>query len=91
MRQWLQNTTWIAKYVKISNYDTTKFFTENLLAIEMKKKQKKKQIIMNKPVYLELSMLELSKILIYEFWYRYVKPKYGEKAKLWNMDTDPYA
>ena len=45
---------------------------------------------MNKPVYLELSMLELNKILIYEFWYRYVKPKYGEKAKLWNMDTDPY-
>ena len=33
----------------------------------MKKKQKKKQIIMNKPVYLELSMLKLSKILIYEF------------------------
>ena len=37
---------------------------------------------MNKPVYLGLSILELSKILMYEFWYDYVKPKYGEKAKL---------
>ena len=34
---------------------------------------------MNKHVNLGLSMIELSKILIYEFWYDYVKPKYGEK------------
>ena len=37
---------------------------------------------MNKPVYLGLSILELSKILMYEFWYDYVKPKYDEKPKL---------
>ena len=37
---------------------------------------------MNKRVYLGLSILELSEILMYEFWYDYVKPKYGEKAKL---------
>ena len=37
---------------------------------------------MNKRVYLGLSILELNKILIYKFWYDYVKPKYGEKAKL---------
>ena len=36
---------------------------------------------MNKPVYLGLSILELSKLLIYEFWYDYVKPKYYLKAK----------
>ena len=59
------------------NYHTIKLFTENLLAIEMKKK-----IVMNKRVYLGLSILELNKILIYKFWYDYVKPKYGEKAKL---------
>ena len=41
---------------------------------------KKQQILMNKPVYLELSILELSKILMHEFWYDYVKPKSGEKA-----------
>ena len=59
------------------NYQTKKFFTENLLAIEMKKTE----ILINKPVCLELSILELSKILMYEFWYDYVKPKYVEKAK----------
>ena len=68
------------------NYHTTKFFTENLLAIEMKKTE----ILMNKPVYLGLSILELSKILMYEFWYDYVKPKYGEKVKLCYMDTDSF-
>ena len=44
------------------NYHTTKFFMENLLALEMKKTE----ILMNKPVYLGLSILELSKILMYE-------------------------
>ena len=43
---------------------------------------------MNKPVYLGLSILELRNIVMYEFWYEYVKPKYGEIAKLCYMDTD---
>ena len=43
---------------------------------------------MNKPVLLGLSILELSKISMYEFWYDYVKPEYGKKAKLCFMDTD---
>ena len=68
------------------NYHTTKFFTEHPLVIEMKKTQ----IFMNKPVYLGLSILELSKILIYEFSYDYVKPTYGEKAKMYYMDTDRF-
>ena len=46
------------------NYHSTKFFTENLLTIEMKKKS---QILMNKPVYLRLSILDLGKIVMYEF------------------------
>ena len=41
---------------------------------------------MNKFVYLGLSILELSKIIMYEFWYHYVKPKYGEKAKMCYMN-----
>ena len=45
---------------------------------------------MIKPVDLRLSILELSKMLMYEFWYDYVKPKYGEKAKLCFMDTDSF-
>ena len=58
------------------------FFTELLLAVEMKITE----ILMNKPVYLGLSILELSKTLMYEFWYDYVKPKY-EKAKSCYIDT----
>ena len=43
---------------------------------------------MNKPVYLGLSILDLSKTVMYEFWYDYVTPKYLENAKLCYMDTD---
>ena len=68
------------------NYHTTKFFTQNLLAIEMKKAE----ILMNKPVCLGLSILELSEILMYRFRYDYVQPKYGEKAKLYYMDTNNF-
>ena len=51
---------------------------------------KKTEILMNKSAYLGLSILELSKILIYELWYNYVKPKYGEKVKLCYMDTGSF-
>ena len=45
---------------------------------------------MSKPIYLGLSILEFSKIVMYESWYDYVKPKYGEKAKLCYMDIVSY-
>ena len=54
--------------VSETNYYAAKFFKENLLMIEIKKR-----------IYLGLSKLVLSKILMYEFWYDYVKPKHGEK------------
>ena len=57
--------------VSESNHHTSKFFSENLLAIEIRKTQ----ILMNKPVYIGRSILELSKIAVHEFWYNYVKPK----------------
>ena len=61
------------------NFHATKFFTEYLLSIEMKKTK----VLMNKSFYLGLSILKLSKILMYEeFWYGYVKPKYDGKAKV---------
>ena len=68
------------------NYHTAKWFSENLLAIEMKKIKVKR----NKPVYLGLSILEISKTLLYEFWYDYMKPKYGDNVKLCYMDTDSF-
>ena len=64
------------------NYHSTKFFTENFFAIEIRKTQ----IFMNKPVYLGLSILELSKIVLYGFWNDYVKPEYEEEAKLCYVD-----
>ena len=66
------------------NYHTTKWFSEKLLAIEMKKTKVK----MNKPIYLGLSILEISKTLIYKFWYDYMKPKYDDNVKLCYMDTE---
>ena len=74
------------KLVSEPNYHTTKRFSENLLAIEMKKTKVK----MNKPVYLGMSILDISKTLMYKFWYDYIKPKYGDRAKLWYTDTDSF-
>ena len=59
------------------DYHTIKFFTENLLAIEMRKTL----IFMNKSVYLGLSILDLSETVMYEFKHDYVKPKYDKKGK----------
>ena len=74
------------------NLHITKFFRENLLRIEIKKKEKT-EIHTNKPVYLGLSIPRLSEILMYEFWYDYVKQKYqkyGEKEKLCYVDIDSF-
>ena len=68
------------------NYHTAKQFSENFLAIEMKKARVK----MNKPVYLGMSILDMSKTLMYEFQYDYLKPKYNDKAKLCYLDTDSF-
>ena len=75
------------KLVSEPNYHTTKQFSENLLAIEMKKTKVK----MNKPVYLGMSILDISKALMYEFWYDYIKSKHGGKAKICYMNTDTFA
>ena len=48
---------------------------------------RKTKILMNKPLYLGQAILDISKTLMYEFWYDYVKPKYGDKTKLCYMDT----
>ena len=66
------------------NYHTMKLTDDNLAIIEMRKVKVK----MNKPIYLGLSILEISKITMYEFWY--VKSKYGSRASLRYMDTDSF-
>ena len=66
------------------NYHTMKLIDDNLAIIEMKKVKVK----MNKPIYLGFCILEISKIIMYEFWYDYVKNKYGNKVRLCYTDTD---
>ena len=51
---------------------------------------KKTKLKMNKPIYLRFSILDLSKIVMYEFWYDYIKPKYSKKGKLCYIDTDSF-
>ena len=68
------------------NCHSHKKFSEHLMAIEMKKTK----IKMIKPIYLGMSVLDISKTLMYEFWYDYIKPKYGDKAKLCYADTDSF-
>ena len=68
------------------NYYTTKYISENLLVIEIKKTN----IKMDKLIYLGMSILNVSKTLMREFWYDYTKPKYQDKAKLCYSDVDSF-
>ena len=74
------------KLVSEPNYHTMNYISRDLSIIEMNKTRVK----MNKPTYLRLSILDISKILMYEFWYDYMKPKYGNDVKLCYMDTDSF-
>ena len=75
-----------SKLVLEPNYHTIHLISEDLSIIEMKKTKVK----MSKPIYLGLSILEISKTLMYEFWYDYMKPKYDNNVKLCYMDTDSF-
>ena len=75
-----------SKLVSEPNYHTINLISEDLSIIEMKKTKVK----MNKPIYLGLSILEISKTLMYEFWYDYMKPKYNDKIKLCYRDTESF-
>ena len=68
------------------NFKSYKIFSENLVSVHMKKTS----LTMNKPVYLGMCILDLSKTIMYDFHYNYIKPKYGEKAKLLFTDTDSF-
>ena len=68
-------------------YDSCTIFNENLIAVHMKKTK----LYFNKPVYLGMSILDLSKSLINDFHYNYIKTKYGDKANLLFTNTDSLA
>ena len=73
-----------SKLISEPNYHTINLISENLSIIQMRRTKVK----MNKSIYLGLSILEISKLLIYKFWYDYMKPKYDDNVKLCYMDTD---
>ena len=61
-----------------------KIFSENLVSVHMRKTS----LTMNKPIYLGMCILDLSKIIMFDFHYNYIKSKYADKAKLLFTDTD---
>ena len=63
------------------NYHSHNTFFDHLIAIE---------IIMTKPLYLGMTLLDISKTLMYEFWYDYISPKYGDRVKVCYTDTDSF-
>ena len=75
-----------SKLLSEPNYHTINLISENLSIIEMKRTKVK----MNKLIYLGLSILEITKIFMYEFSYDYMKPKYDDKVKLCYMDTNSF-
>ena len=68
------------------NFKGSHPFSKHLFAVEMGKTE----ITVNKPVYLGQAILDLSKTLMYEFHYDYMRPKYDSKVKLCYMDTDSF-
>ena len=74
------------KYVMKPNFKDDHPFSKHLFTVGMGKRG----ITMNKPVYLGQAILDLSKTLMYEFHYDYMRPKYGSKVKLCYMDTDSF-
>jgi hypothetical protein len=72
------------KLVAKPNFDRNVIFSENLVATRVKKTR----VLYNKPIYLRMSILELSETLMNKFHYDYIKPKYGDKVRLLMTDTD---
>ena len=72
------------KLIAKPNFKNRTIFTENLISVHMGKTK----LVFNKPVYVGMCILDISKTLMYEFHYNYIKPKYGEKASLLMTDTD---
>ena len=78
------NVKALNKLVKKSNYKKVNIFHEKLVAVHMEKTT----IKLYKPIYLGMSILDLSKTLMYKFHYDYVKPKWEDKATLLFTNTD---
>ena len=76
----------LKKLIAKPNFRSRKIFSKNLVSVHMKKTS----LLMNKPVYLGMCILDLSKTVMFDFHYNYIKPKYGDKAILLFTDTDSF-
>jgi len=74
----------VEKYTNQPNYNGRTIFSENPIAVHMKMTE----IKFDKPIYLGAAILDISKTLMYNFHYEYIKPKYGNEAQLLFTDTD---
>ena len=74
----------LLKLTSKPTYVSCKIFNENLVAVH----KIKETITLNRPAYVGMSILDLSKTLMYDFHYKYIKKNYGEKAMLLFTDTD---
>ncbi|XP_043470555.1 DNA polymerase-like [Leptopilina heterotoma] len=82
-------TKWEGRYgaealISKPNFHKRAIFNENLVAVELNKTE----VLMNKPIYIGLSVLDISKTLMYDFHYKYMRNKYGKNCKLLYTDTD---
>ena len=84
IRKLITNEKTYLRNVMKPNFKSGALFSENLIGCEMGKIK----VLMNKPVYRGQAILDLSKIIMYEFHYDYMKRKYGGNLKLYYMDTD---
>ena len=67
-------------------YVSSKIFNENLMAVH----KIKEALTLNRPAYVGMCILDLSKMLMYDFHYNYIKKRYGDRAKLLFTDTDSF-
>ncbi len=80
----VNNKVKLSKLIASPSFDSFRIFSEDLAAVNMKKTK----LYLNRPIYVGFSILDLSKVLMYQFHYEYMKPKYGCSAKLLFTDTD---
>ena len=85
LQRW-ENRYGVEDYISKPNFHNLTIFDENFVAVQLERTEVK----MDKPIYIGLSVLDLSKTLMYRFHYEFMKPKIGENLKLLYMDTDSF-
>ncbi|KAK3730598.1 hypothetical protein QZH41_006676 [Actinostola sp. cb2023] len=80
----ITNPTKLIKLTASPAFDSFRIFSEDLAAVNMKKTK----LYLNRPIYVGFSILDLSKVLMYNFHFKYMVPKYGTQSKLLFTDTD---